>query len=148
MWALAVRPTLGLADWMNLLAGLDRSHPPKWLAAPHEPVALSAAERLWSTHDDTATERAVSPRVTRQIPAADAESMTACIAALRRALHSRARILHNQRRNQRRTNIALGLMRLQLNGVATERHYYTTLRAALAESNGRVGLQRSGYQAP
>jgi hypothetical protein len=146
MWALAARPTLRSADWVNFLADLDRSRPPKWLAAPHEPVALLAAERVGSTQTAVAAERRDWPRVTRQVPAADAEAMAASIAMLRRALNSRLRTLHNHRHNQRRTNIALGLMRLHLNGVASERHYYTTLRAALAQSNGRVGLQRSGYQ--
>lgn len=48
-------------------------------------------------------------------------------------------------RNQRRTNVLLGLIRNHLNGLDVERHYYQLLRDHREASSGRLPAQRSGY---
>lgn len=60
---------------------------------------------------------------------------------MRDFLDSRSFVL----RNERRTNLALGLIRLHLNGHDVERHYQTALRSWLDDRNGLLPAQRSGY---
>jgi hypothetical protein len=48
-------------------------------------------------------------------------------------------------RNKRRTNFALGLIRLHLNGHDIERHYQTALRSWLDDRGGHLPAQRGGY---
>ena len=48
-------------------------------------------------------------------------------------------------RNQRRTNVLLGLIRNHLNGIDVERHYYQLLRDHLEASSGKLRAQRAGY---
>lgn len=59
---------------------------------------------------------------------------------MRDFLDSRSFVL----RNKRRTNLALGLIRLHLNGVDLQARYHTLLRQHIDETGGLLSSQRAG----
>ncbi|MBC9733854.1 hypothetical protein [Nocardioides marmotae] len=115
-----------LAGWEAFTASLQ--HPKLtasrgWAAANHDLVTVQTGPRhLLPDHHSTA-------------------ALDAHLGTVRDHLDSRSFVL----RNQRRTTLMLGLVRLHLNGTDNPRRYAELLRSWLTDNAGNAPAQRTGY---
>jgi hypothetical protein len=170
VWALQASYRAEKADWVDFLRSLDASGAPRIVLADSEAAIGDAVHEVWpnSVDQDAALPMCTKHRSARgstRTPVSRAlrngQRITAIGApsaprftlptnhstmGLRAALARVSDFLEPRSfglRNKRRTNIALGLIRLHLNGMDIDRRYNTLLREYL-ESAGDIPRQRGG----
>jgi hypothetical protein len=171
VWALHATHHAETADWVSFLRSLDVSGAPRIVLADGEATIAEAVHEVWPAsagqdvtlpictkhpsgrgHTPDARRTRNGHRITA-IPTSNVPHFSLptyhSTTALRSALAHVSDILEPRSfglRNKRRTNLALGLIRLHLNGVDIDRRYNQLLREHV-ESVGELPRQRGGTDA-